>query len=824
MQKISVLLTWLLACLQALQAQPCPQLNAAEIKLQLKKLNTLGSVLYVAAHPDDENTRLIAYFSKEKLYRTGYLSITRGDGGQNLIGNEQAELLGLIRTQELLAARRIDGGEQFFTRANDFGFSKSPDEALRIWGKDQILADVVWTIRRFRPDIIICRFPADGRGGHGHHTASAILAAEAFEAAADSTRFPEQLKYVHPWQAKRLMWNTFNFGGNNTTSPDQFKIDIGAYNPLLGKGYGELAAESRSQHKSQGFGVPAQRGQALEYFETIKGDPPQEEMMQGINTTWSRVEGGNKVAVLLRNALSEFNDEHPSAVLPRLLAIRRAIQEVQDEYWKLLKTKEVDQLILACGALWIEADAESPTVVPGQVTKVLLQLINRSHVPVTLQQCSVANFDTTVQQVLPFNQLVNISRSFTLSAGLPFTQPYWLQEAHPLGAYVIKDQQMVGRPENPPALTATFILQISDQTITVTRPVIYKFTDPVKGEVYRPLAVTPPVVANIVDPVYVFTSVKAQTIPVKLHAMKDSASGEVTLQLPANFQATPSHLAFHLQKKGDEEELFFSIHPVNINETAGAGDSLRVEVSIGGQTYSMGIRTIAYDHIPAITLFPPAGTKLVTLALKVNGLKVGYIPGAGDLVAEALKQVGYAVTILDEQQIMHGNLQQYDAIITGVRAYNVQQRLKYWQPRLLEYVHNGGILVVQYNNNFDLVTDQLGPYPFVLTRNRVTDEHAAVHFLNEKAAVLNFPNQITSSDFENWVQERGLYFVDGADDHYEKLFSMHDPKETDQDGATIVASYGKGKYVYTSLSFFRQLPAGVPGAYRLFVNLISKNK
>src|SRR5215217_3090744 len=265
--------------------------TSADIYLGLKKMNVLGSVLYIAAHPDDENTRLLTYFSKDRLYRTGYLSLTRGDGGQNLIGNEQGLALGLIRTQELLAARRIDGAEQFFTRAFDFGFSKSPEETFTKWDREKILSDVVWVIRKFQPDVIITRFPTTGEGGHGHHTASAILANEAFSAAADPNRFPEQLKYVKPWQAKRILWNTFNFGGTNTTNADQFHFDDGIYNPLLGKSYGELGAESRSQNRTQGTGSTSVIGQAFEYFRTTKGDPPINDLMDGVDVSWKRVKG-----------------------------------------------------------------------------------------------------------------------------------------------------------------------------------------------------------------------------------------------------------------------------------------------------------------------------------------------------------------------------------------------------------------------------------------------------------------------------------------------------------------------------------------------------
>ncbi|WP_436486198.1 PIG-L family deacetylase [Chitinophaga sp. ARDCPP14] len=801
-------------------AQPSPVWNAADIKLQLKKLDTLGSVLYIAAHPDDENTRLLGYLAKEKLYRTGYLSLTRGDGGQNLVGNEQSELLGLIRTQELLAARRIDGAEQFFTRAQDFGFSKNPQETFTIWNREQILGDVVYMIRKFQPDVIICRFPADSRAGHGHHTASAMLAEEAYSAAADPKRFPEQLTRVKPWQAKRILWNTFSFGNVNTTSDDQFKIDVGAYNPLLGKGFGEIAAESRSQHKSQGFGVAAARGSSQEYFLTIKGNTPKNSLLDDINTSWTRIPGGNKVGALVDAALAAYNMEDPAASVPALLEIRSAIRSLPEGYWRDLKLKETEQLIYACAGLWAEAYSTSPTVVPGTNMEATVQLINRGPVKITLDKIDLpGNTNAGDQQPLAFNKFTSISKTMQVPAGTPESQPYWLADAHPVGTYIINDPLLVGNPENIPALQAQIHLTIGGQPFTIARPLQYKYTDPVKGELYQPLVIAPPVVADLSNQVYIFTDTKAQSVPVKLRAMADNVQGTVRLQLPAGFTDGNSQ-PFSLKQKGDEVEFRFDIKPVK-GVAENHADTLTVVMTCNGKEYTQSLQQIRYDHIPLITLFPPAQARLVSVNLKHNGNRLGYIPGAGDMVAASLRQVGYDVTELGEKDIMGGNLQQYDAIITGVRAYNVNARMKYWQPKLMEYVNNGGKLVIQYNVNGPLVTGNLGPYPFGLSRDRVTDENAAVTFNNPKDPVLHYPNEITAADFNGWVQERGLYYTANADKAYDKPFSMNDKGEGPLDGSTLVAHYGKGAYVYTGLSFFRQLPAGVPGAYRLFVNLIS---
>ena len=802
-------------------AQPSPVWNAADIKLQLKKLDTLASVLYIAAHPDDENTRLLGYLAKEKLYRTGYLSLTRGDGGQNLVGDEQSELLGLIRTQELLSARRIDGAEQFFTRAQDFGFSKNPQETFTIWDKEKILGDVVYMIRKFQPDVIICRFPPDSRAGHGHHTASAILAEEAYAAAADPKRFPEQLKLVKPWQAKRILWNTYNFGSINTTADNQFKMDVGAFNPLLGKGFGEIAAESRSQHKSQGFGVGASRGSSQEYFLTVKGKTPKNSLLDDVNIGWSRVPGGARIGAQIDAALAAYNMEDPAASVPALLEIRRAIKALPDGYWRNLKLNEAEQLIYACAGLWAEAYSASPTVVPGNNMETTVQIINRGEIKITLDKIDLPGKPgATGKQELAFNKFNSFSETLQVPVNTPESQPYWLEEPHPVGMYVIKDPLLVGRPENVPSLQAQIHLTIGDQQFIITRPLQYRYTDQVKGEVYQPLAVAPPVVADLASQVYIFTDTKPQLVPVKLRAMADNVHGTVHLKLPAGFTAGDNKQSYSLEQKGDEVELHFNINPVK-PVTENHADTFTVVMECNGKEYTQGFRQIRYDHIPLITLFPAAEARLVSVNLKHNGNRLGYIPGAGDMVAASLRAVGYDVTELGEKDIMSGNLQQYDAIITGVRAYNVNARMKYWQPRLMEYVNNGGNLVIQYNVNNPLVTKALGPFPFGLSRDRVTDENADVRFTNANDPVLHYPNEITAADFNGWVQERGLYFTVDTDKAYDKPFSMHDKGEGPLDGSTLVAHYGKGRYVYTGLSFFRQLPAGVPGAYRLFVNLIS---
>ncbi|WP_079717480.1 PIG-L family deacetylase [Parapedobacter luteus] len=782
--------------------------HAGEIKQAINKLNTLGSVLYFAAHPDDENTRLIAWLAKEKRYRTGYLSLTRGDGGQNLIGTEQAEELGLIRTNELLAARRVDGGEQFFSKAIDFGFSKTWDETFRIWGRDQILADAVWVIRKFRPDVIITRFPPDERAGHGHHQASALLAIEAFSAAADPKRFPEQLAEVSVWQAKRLLWNTSSFFQGSPPSSSHFLTNIGEYNPYIGQSYGEIAAESRSNHKSQGFGSARQRGNSVERFEVLRGDAPEKDLFDGIETTWKRVPGSDNIPPLIATINQGFDMEHPEKSINDLLALLKEVEKLTDGYWKTQKAAEIKDLILACGGIWFESYAPAAMfAVDEQIPVRTAFIVRRPGIDVTVG-------DTT----LPFNELHEESSVFDASA---ITQPYWLRQPHGLGRFVVDRQEDVGRPGNSDNPTTTVALRINGQELTFERPIVYKYTHPVRGEVYEPLAIAPKITANLGQKALVFNGSEPKTLEVVFTAhTQEEVSATAALHLPGGWRAEPERFPLAFSAKAEETVAKFTIYPAPQTSLT---DSLRVVLQYGDTTaQANAIRTIAYEHIPRITWFPPAAARLSKVETGVSATRIGYLPGAGDLIPQALREIGLQVDVLTEQDVLSGKLGQYDAVITGVRLYNVNERIRHLQPRLLEYVKNGGTLVVQYNVSNGLQPVELGPYPLQLSRNRVTDETAPVTILSPDSRILNYPNKITAADFDGWIQERGLYFAGVADKHYEQPLRMADPGETPSDGSLLVAPYGKGNFVYTSLAFFRQLPAGVPGAYRLFVNLLAK--
>ncbi|WP_442794210.1 PIG-L family deacetylase [Pelobium manganitolerans] len=792
-------------------AQTSPQLNASEILNHIKKLGVTGSVLYIAAHPDDENTKLLAYLAKEKLYKTAYLSLTRGDGGQNLIGNEQGADLGLIRTQELLAARRNDGAQQFFTRAVDFGFSKTPEESLKIWNKDSILADVVYIIRQFRPNVIITRFPPDARAGHGHHSASSILAQEAFEAAADPKRFPEQLKALKVWQAQRILWNNYNFGGNDNTSDEQLKIDIGVYNPLLGKSYGEIAADSRSMHKSQGFGSAKQRGNSVEYFSAWRGILPQHGLMEGISTNWSEVKGAKGVDEQVAQLIQNFNPQYPEKSIPKLTALYQTLSALPKSALVNEKLVEVKNLILACAGLWIEAYAPSPFIA------VNTDFAARVDAVAQVAGLKIEIVDWQKSFTLEKNQLSSVDGQFKAR---DLSQPYWLLPTQSIGRYALPQQSLLLYPEGKTNNNINLRVHINGINIDLQRPIVYKFTDPVRGEIYQPLSITPPVTANLEDKTLIFTGAEAKNIRVKLKSFEKGMSGAVTLRVPEGWTVKPEKIDFQFKSKDEEQFVSFSVSP----SAKAKNGQLKAEIKIGNESYHQEIKTIDYPHIPSISYFPPAEAKLVKLNLKSSVKNVGYIVGAGDLIPETLRALGINVQLLSEADILNGDLSGFDAIIAGVRAYNVNTRMKFVQAKLLDYVANGGVYLVQYNVNRPLQMDNLGPYPFTITRDRVTEEDAKVSFAKPNSEALNYPNKITAADFEGWIQERGIYFADTNSPEYEKPLVMHDTGESAKDGSLLVANYGKGKFVYTGLVFFRELPAVVPGAYRLFMNLLASRR
>src|SRR5512140_1815160 len=545
-------------------AAPAESPNAAEIRLALAKLNVAGGVLYVAAHPDDENTAFLAWASREKLVDAGYLSMTRGDGGQNLIGTEAGELMGVLRTQELLAARRLDGAKQFFSRAIDFGYSKNPEEALRIWGKEQILADTVRVIRTFRPDVIVTRFPSTGEGGHGHHTASALLAEEAFKATGDPSRFPEQLGALTPWQPKRLLWNVFRFGGDapRKEAPGQVTADLGAFNALLGRSYTEIAALSRSMHKSQGFGSAERRGTWLNDFKNIAGPPAEKESFEGVDLTWGRFgEKGREIGKILRMAEEGFRPADPAASVPFLVEAWTAVGRLADDPLLLRKQNDIADVIRACLGLWVEAIASEPSAAPGASLKVATMILNRSSRPATLESVSVTYAGAPgAGGALAANEPLRREIALTLPGDVSTTQPYWLRERPGKGLFTVTDASLIGLPEGPAPLVARFAVSIGGASIPVEAPVVFRRTDPVKGEIYRPFVITPPVMATFDEKVYAFGSAQPKNVRVTLTS-GGAAAGVLRLRTEAGFSASPAEVPFAFTARGDERTVFFTVTP-----------------------------------------------------------------------------------------------------------------------------------------------------------------------------------------------------------------------------------------------------------------------
>jgi len=802
------------------------QSNAGEIQLALQKLNVLGRVLYIAAHPDDENTNLMALWSNGSLYETAYLSITRGDGGQNLIGPELRERLGVIRTEELLAARRVDHGKQFFSRAIDFGFSKTAEETMRIWDHDKILSDVVWVVRKFRPDVIVTRFSPEDQLTHGHHTASAILAREAFSAAGDPNRFPEQLAFVKPWRPTRLVWNTSPFFFSNRNLPFDptglTVLEAGGYNSLLGKAYTEIAAASLSMHKSQGVGSPPRRGARKEYFKLLEGQPMTNSLFEGIDTNWSRVANSESIATQIRQIISQFLPADPAASVPELLKLRQAMNGIKDESWVPEKKAELDGIIAACLGLHVEASTTNGAVTPGQTATIKLEAINRCNIPVTLQEIRfpLSGDSMKIDAALPSNELVTRDLSCKIPENTPYSQPYWLRKSGTLGAFAVDDQTLVGLPENPPDLPVEIVLQINGQELRYIVDTKYRMVDPVAGELRRPLVIEPPVFAKVVNSVLVFATNQPKSVGVHVTAATGPVKGELKLAVPQGWGVYPASIPIDLKAADAETVATFTVKPPEQNSEG----TLRAVVSIDGRDYSLGRVRISYPHIGVHTLMPPAEARLVRADIREKGERIGYIPGAGDDVPESLQQIGYSVKILSESDITAENLKQFSAVVLGVRAYNTQERIANWLPELFAYVKAGGVAVAQYNTLAELKTDQLAPYPLEISRDRVTDENAEVRILAPDHSLMTTPNKITSKDFEGWVQERGLYFPKKWDPAWTAILSSNDPKEKPLDGGLLVAKSGKGFFIYTSYSWFRQLPAGVPGAYRLVANMLSLGK
>ncbi|GGG43472.1 PIG-L domain-containing protein [Croceivirga lutea] len=830
MRKANALFTLFFLVVLGLSAQNTHVKTSAEIHHEIQKLNFLGTALYVAAHPDDENQRMISYLDNNLKARTVYLSITRGDGGQNLIGPELKELLGVLRTQELLQARSIDGGEQRFTRAVDFGYSKHPDETLEIWDKEKVLSDVIRVIREIKPDIIINRFDHRSPGStHGHHTSSAMLSYEAFDLSNNNNVYPDQLNTLAPWQPKRIFFNTswWFYGSRekfeNADKSNLSAVDIGVFYPELGLSNNEIAAMARSQHKCQGFGQLTSRGSTEEYLEFLKGEPLQNKsnLFEGITTTWSRVKGGEEIGAILNEIEENFNFSNPAIHLKKLTEAYQLLQNIEDEHWKKLKSKHLKDIILWCGGIYLNANPAQAAVIPGDSLQLAIEILNRSNAPVTLNRIALSDglFSKMYNTDLKENQKINFDIQLKTAKKMAYTSPYWLEEKGDLGVYKVTNENLIGLPETPVAMTATFSLNVDGIKIDFEKPVVRTFSRPDKGELNEPFVMLPEITLSFNEDVFVFSDDSSKKLEVQLKPGRDNVQGYLKPQLPEGWVANPKEIPFSNIKKGDLRSFYFEITPPE-NESIG---TIAVMAEIDGKTFSKSLVEIEYDHIPKQSVLLPAEAKIVRLNIKKEGELIGYIAGAGDKVPESLAQIGYTVETIDVDNLQLSQLSKYDGIVMGIRAYNVVEALKFKQAILLEYVKNGGNLIVQYNtaNRWRGQFENIAPYSLTISRDRVTNEFAEVEFIAPTHPLVNYPNKIEVSDFDNWVQERGLYFPNEWGKEFTPIFAMNDKGESPKKGSLLVAPYGKGNYIYTGLSFFRELPAGVPGAYKLFANMLS---
>ena len=811
--------------------QKPPKYSSVDLYNKVEKLNVLGTVLYIAAHPDDENTRMISYFANERKVRTAYLSLTRGDGGQNLIGTQIWEKLGLIRTNELLQARKIDGGQQFFSRANDFGYSKHPDETLAFWNKDEVMHDIIKVIREFKPDIIVNRFDHRTPGRtHGHHTSSAMLSVEAFDIANNPEAYKDRLGHLGTWQPERVFFNTswWFYGGRDkfakADKTNLYSVDAGVYYPERGISNTEIAAQSRSMHKSQGFGSTGTRGAEIEYLELINGSAPtlKDDPLSGLDLTWNRVEGGAKIEKAIESLLASYNYSQPEKNLSQLIIIRQLIEGIDNDHWKKIKLAEVDEIITYSSGLYLEARSLTPYAINGTEAGINFEVINRSPVDVHLHNISFVDqeLDVEVDKALVENERQNIEYSLSImDQGV--SNPFWLNEKGTLGMYRVADESIIGQPASAAAYAVTFDLTIAGQRIEIERDVIYKSNSPVDGEVYRPFYIMPQASVRFTDPVYLFPDRNEKEVQVAVKAFKDDFKGILSVDHKKGWSVSPQVTEIKIPKKGDTRIITLQVKGPYLSETADIQAQILAE---DGTVLTKEVTEIDYDHIPFQVLSQPATARVARVSLDKKGANIAYLQGAGDDIPKSLRQIGYNVSEVEVSELTKEGLQSFDAVVMGIRAYNTKPELLLKKPVLEEYMTNGGTVVVQYNTSRRIKGSDIAPYDMELSRDRVTDEHATMSFELPDHDLLNFPNQITTRDFEGWVQERGLYFPNKWDDRFEAPLAASDKGESLKHGGLLVAKVGEGHFVYTGLSFFRQLPAGVPGAFRLFANMLSIGK
>ena len=877
----ALLLSFILYSLSFTQAQvrAIYDLGASGLGQKLKRLQTTASAMHTGAHPDDEDSALLAYLARRDQARAAYLSLNRGEGGQNVIGQELFETLGVIRTEELLQARRLDGAQQFFTSVMDYGFSKKREEAARIWGEKAVLSDMVRAIRMFRPLVIISRFTGTPADGHGQHQLAGYLTPQAYKAAADPTQFPEQIQEgLRPWQAKKLYVGEGFF--RSADNIPGLTINTGEYDPLIGRSYFEIAMEGRSQHKTQEMGTLELRGRQTSGLRLLDATSPrvtnETDVFDGIDTSITgipKLVGWNDdtIDAQLRNvqsaaakALASYDPYNPGKIVPTLIEglrdLRKARRQVaakmsvgqnealaDTDFLLAQKEREFSEAIQAASGIVVDASSDAETIVPGDKTGVAVRVFAPQGTIVKAtsamiqapQGWTVDNAPAPTPQpnqgFRPRDEAALNTYYFTLSspANASYTQPYWLESPRQNFTFnwSAPDAEK-NMPFQSPLARAEVKLDVGGEEITVTKPVQYRYADPIRGELRRDLNVVPLVSVGLDSDLLIAPlSPKAQKQKMVVSVTNDASrqtSGTVKLNLPSGWTATPASAPFDLKQKNQKAAVTFD---VTIPANAKTGSyNIGASATVGGQTFNQTMQEIAYPHIQTHRRYAPAEVAVKVFDLKVAPVKVGYIMGSGDQVPAAIRRMGLDVTMLDEKDISTGNLSRFDTIVVGIRASQVRPDFVANNQRLLDFVNGGGTLIVQYQQP-DYIAKNLAPFPAKmesvtkgsqrLSNVRVTDENAPVRILVPDHPIFNYPNKIAPSDWEGWVQERNLYNFSSFDARYTPLLESHDEGEPESNGGLVYARIGKGIYVYNSYSFFRQLPTGNPGAYRLFANMLS---
>ncbi|MGH8066067.1 MAG: PIG-L family deacetylase [Candidatus Entotheonellia bacterium] len=840
---------------------------ASSLAESIYRLPVYVSVLHTAAHPDDENNALLAYLARGVFARTAYLSLTRGDGGQNRIGPELFEALGIIRTEELLAARRVDGAEQFFTRAYDFGFSKSADATLAKWGHEEILGDIVRVIRTFQPDVVISRFSGTASDGHGHHQAAGILTREAFFAAADPNRFPQQLaEGLQPWQVAKLFWNEFRSSrGSAPAQPSgEVTVDLGAYSPLLERTYYQLGLRAQNLHRSQLPPRLPRHGKHLDGFQRldVEGSGSSNDLFDGMDLTLPRiadvVRAGSAARERLRaelraihtvaaTAAERFRPRDPSAVVPLLWQgyerIRRlramlgtwvldALATDRIDYALNVKEQEFRTALERSLGLEIEAVAAAQNAVRGGALSVSVSMINHSLRTIALEsvhlkapagwQVVSAPFQET--RLAP-QQGAELAFQVVISADAVLTQPYWLESPRVGDRFRVTDPKLLVYPFAPPLLGASLRWRIQEDgfsgVVDSERAVEFPVAGRGADDAREPIRVLPEL-SLALDPPLLIAPLTDQPLQKQVSVtVLGNVAGDTVLrlQVPAGWTVDPAEHRIAIAAAGQETTRRFTIQIPAL--AAGGRFRILAVADFRGQRFSRGYRVIEYPHIRSHLLYRDAVTHVEVFKVDTApGLHVGYVMGPGDTVPGAIEQLGIGVSLLSAEDLAAADLSRYDTIMVGVRAYEFRPDLVANQQRLIDYVRAGGTVIVQYQTLASKGVT-FTPYPAKLSRARVVDETAPVAILEPAHPIFRWPNRITEKDFGGWVQERGLYFLEQWDERFMPLLESHDAGEPPQRGGMLIAPYGKGQYVYTGYAWFRQLPAGVPGAFRIFANLIS---